>query len=64
MDKNSPIYDSAIVSFVERHPAAKNWLKAHTFYLCELDIKNIFVLDYYGGPHTVKADDYYNVKLQ
>uniref|UniRef100_T1PLY7 Pyridoxamine 5'-phosphate oxidase n=1 Tax=Musca domestica TaxID=7370 RepID=T1PLY7_MUSDO len=63
MDKNAKDYDPALVSFVERHPAAKNWLKAHAFYLCELEIENIFVLDYYGGPHTVKPDDYYNVQL-
>ncbi|XP_013117036.2 protein CREG1 isoform X1 [Stomoxys calcitrans] len=63
MNKDDTSYDEALVSFVERHPAAKNWLKAHKFYLCELDIKNIFVLDYYGGPHNVATNDYYNVQL-
>ncbi|XP_023301314.2 protein CREG1 [Lucilia cuprina] len=62
MDKSSNDYDGALVAFVERHPAAKNWLKAHSFYLCELNITNIFVLDYYGGPHTVNITDYYNTK--
>lgn len=27
MDKNSKEYDSALVAFVDRHPAAKGWLK-------------------------------------
>ncbi|KAL9893249.1 cellular Repressor of E1A-stimulated Genes isoform 1-T1 [Glossina fuscipes fuscipes] len=63
MGKSDQNYDDALVAFVQRHPAAKNWIKAHTFYLCELDIKNIFVLDYYGGPHNVTADDYYNIML-
>ncbi|XP_061399212.1 protein CREG1 [Musca vetustissima] len=64
LDKNSRDYDPALVSFVERHPAAKNWIKAHEFYLCELEIENIYVLDFYGGPHNVKPDDYYNIKLE
>ncbi|XP_073816758.1 cellular Repressor of E1A-stimulated Genes [Musca autumnalis] len=63
MDKNSREYPTALVSFTDRHPAAKEWLKKHDFYLCELEIENIFVLDYYGGPHTVKPEDYYNVIL-
>lgn len=29
MNKNSKDYDPALVSFVERHPAAKNWLKGN-----------------------------------
>uniref|UniRef100_A0A1A9WNR1 CREG-like beta-barrel domain-containing protein n=1 Tax=Glossina brevipalpis TaxID=37001 RepID=A0A1A9WNR1_9MUSC len=63
MSKSENNYDDALVAFVQRHPAAKNWINAHTFYLCELDIKNIFVLDYYGGPHNVTSDDYYNIML-
>ncbi|KAH8323041.1 hypothetical protein KR074_001515 [Drosophila pseudoananassae] len=55
-------YQPALDAFVKRHPAANNWLKAHNFYLCELDIRNIFVLDFYGGPHQVSASDYYAVK--
>lgn len=27
MDKNTKEYDDAIIAFVQRHPAAKNWLK-------------------------------------
>lgn len=38
-------------------------ISEHNFYLCELDIKNIFVLDFYGGPHQVNASDYYAIHL-
>lgn len=31
MDKNSKEYDDAIVAFVQRHQAAKNWLKGELF---------------------------------
>lgn len=44
-----------------RHPAAGSWLKEHNFFLCQLDIQQIAVLDYYGGPHFVTSEDYYKV---
>lgn len=42
------------------HPAAKHWLDTHNFFLCKLDIVQIAVLDYYGGPHYVTVEDYMN----
>lgn len=41
-----------------RHPAAKKWLDTHNFFLCKLDIVQIAVLDFYGGPHYVTVDEY------
>ncbi|XP_061399213.1 protein CREG1-like [Musca vetustissima] len=64
LDKDSPDYSPAEASFIKRHPAAENWIKRHNFYLCELEIENIYVLDSYGGPQNIKADDYYNIKLE
>ncbi|XP_058467608.1 protein CREG1 [Malaya genurostris] len=43
-----------------RHPAAKHWLDTHNFFLCKLDIVQIAVLDYYGGPHYVTVEEYKN----
>ncbi|XP_034487939.1 protein CREG1 [Drosophila innubila] len=63
LSKNSPSYNSALDVFIARHPPAKNWIKEHNFYLCELDIQNIFVLDFYGGPHQVKVSDYYAINI-
>ncbi|XP_017076605.1 protein CREG1 [Drosophila eugracilis] len=61
LDPSERTYKPAFDAFVKRHPAASNWIKVHNFYLCELDISNIFVLDFYGGPHIVSASDYYAV---
>lgn len=36
---------------------------AHDFFLCRLNISQICVLDYYGGPHYVPVDEYFRVKL-
>lgn len=49
-------------SFISRHPAATNWIATHTFYLCKLDIEQIVVLDWYGGPHYVSTEDYYGAQ--
>ncbi|KAH8408037.1 hypothetical protein KR222_011739 [Zaprionus bogoriensis] len=63
LSKNAPDYKTALNVFIYRHPAAENWIKEHNFYLCELDIQNIFVLDFYGGPHQVEASDYYAIQI-
>lgn len=53
-------YKQANESFTDRHPASINWRQTHAFYLCKFDIEHIAVLDFYGGPHYVTIDDYYN----
>lgn len=53
-------YRLANESFVSRHPASTNWVHTHDFYLCELKIQQIAVLNYYGGPHYVNPEDYYD----
>ncbi|XP_017141335.1 protein CREG1 [Drosophila miranda] len=62
-DKSDRSYKPALDAYIKRHPSANNWIKAHNFYLCELIIRNIFVLDFYGGPHQVTASDYYAVQV-
>ncbi|XP_068157877.1 protein CREG1 [Drosophila tropicalis] len=63
MEKDNASYKPALEAFLKRHPAGANWMKFHTFYLCELVINNIFVLDFYGGPHEVSASDYYAITI-
>lgn len=53
-------YKWADVAFTDRHPASINWRQTHSFYLCKFDIEHIAVLDFYGGPHYITIDDYYN----
>lgn len=59
LEKENDDYQVAFKAFVSRHPAAQNWLRAHDFYLCELVIEQIAVLNFYGGPHYVTPEDYY-----
>lgn len=59
LPSDTKAYQVANEAFLSRHPAANNWIRAHDFYLCELDIQQIAVLNYYGGPHYVTPEDYY-----
>lgn len=63
MQNGTEEYAFAEAAFLDRHPAAVNWLKTHSFFLCKLDIKSVIVLDWYGGPHIVPVDEYYKAKL-
>ncbi|XP_055850234.1 protein CREG1 [Episyrphus balteatus] len=56
-------FDFGWNAFISRHPATKNWVAEHNFYLCVLDIQHIYVLDWYGGPKDIPIDEYYKVVL-
>lgn len=51
-------FDFGKNAMFSRHPAAKKWLATHNFFLCKLEITQIAVLDWYGGPHYVTVEEY------
>lgn len=63
VDTDSHEFDFATDAMKSRHPASTNWLDTHNFFLCKLNISSICVLDWYGGPHYVSTDDYFNANL-
>lgn len=52
-------YEFGQEAFLSRHPAVVNWTRTHSFFLCTLDIAQVVVLDWYGGPHFVPVNEYY-----
>lgn len=50
-------------AFLSRHPAVVNWTRTHSFFLCTLEIAQVVVLDWYGGPHFVPVNEYYNKSI-
>lgn len=64
VSKDSAEFDFATAAMISHHPASINWLKTHDFFLCKLNISSICILDWYGGPHYVTLDDYFNADLQ
>jgi hypothetical protein len=51
-------------SLFTRHPAMKTWPASHNWFFAKLNITNIWVLDYFGGPKIVTPEEYYNVTFQ
>lgn len=43
-----------------RHPIMPEWPEDHGFFFAKLEIKNILLLDFFGGAITVPLEDYFN----
>lgn len=61
--KDTPEFDFAAKAMTSHHPASAHWIDAHDFFLCKMNISQIVVLDWYGGPHFVTPEDYYKTSL-
>lgn len=60
---NTTEYNFAAAAFLSRHPASTRWIKRHNSILVKVEIKQIAVLDYYGGQHYVTVADYYDANI-
>lgn len=56
--------DVAKNSLFIRHPEMKTWPSSHNWFFAKLNITNIWVLDYFGGPKIVTPAEYYNATSQ
>ena len=55
---------SAKESLYARHPMMKAWPKGHDFQVYKIDtIKEIWLIDIYGGAKSVDLDEYYNYQF-
>jgi len=50
----------AKTALFSRHPIMPEWPEDHGFFFAKLEIKNILVLDFFGGAITVPLEDYFN----
>lgn len=46
-----------------RHPAMKQWPQGHQFRAYELNITTMRLLDFYGGPHDISPQEYFDSSL-
>ncbi|XP_017772578.1 PREDICTED: protein CREG1-like [Nicrophorus vespilloides] len=60
LDETTDEYKMAKNDLFIRHPIMEEWMKVHNFYIAKINIKNILILDNFGGAKTVTVDDYYN----
>lgn len=63
MSNSSSAYEPALDAFISRHPAGKHWMETHTFYLCTVEIEQVAVLNGYGGPKILTAEQFYNADI-
>lgn len=56
--------DVAKRSLFVRHPEMEAWPPGHDWFFAKLNITNIWLLDYFGGPKVVTPEEYYNVTFQ
>ncbi|KAG5683334.1 hypothetical protein PVAND_012620 [Polypedilum vanderplanki] len=63
VEKGTSDYDFGAKAMASHHPASAHWIDAHDFFLCKMNISQIVVLDWYGGPHYVSLDDYFKANI-
>ena len=60
LDEKSKEGQFAKTALFSRHPIMPEWPEDHGFFFAKLEIKNILVLDFFGGAKTVPLDDYFS----
>jgi len=54
---------AAKAKFKSKHPEMAFWPTDHGFAFYSLDVKKIFLLDFYGGPHKFKLEEYFQADV-
>jgi len=62
LDPESEEEKFAQEALFSRHPVMDDWPEGHHWFFAKIDIKNILILDYFGGAVTVPVADYFNAK--
>ncbi|KAL4568414.1 hypothetical protein LXL04_024026 [Taraxacum kok-saghyz] len=63
MDANSEEADTAKKALFAKHPDMKKWPKDHSFQVYKLDIEDIFMINFYGGPKPLTVDEYIHFEM-
>ncbi len=56
--------EAAKAAIFARHPVMSSWPPRHNFGVYELVVKEIHLLDFYGGMKIIGHADYYAADLQ
>lgn len=62
VDKKSKEAEFAKSSLFSKHVEMKGWPKDHNFQFFKLEIENIFLIDWFGGPKPLTVDEYLHPK--
>ncbi|OEL31472.1 Protein CREG1 [Dichanthelium oligosanthes] len=58
VDLQSSEADLAKSALFTKHPEMKDWPKNHHFKIFKLEIENIFLIDWFGGPKPMSPSQY------
>ncbi|KAL8471449.1 hypothetical protein ACS0TY_028920 [Phlomoides rotata] len=61
--KDSKEAEFAKTALFAKHPEMEHWPKSHNFQFYKLDIQNIFLINWFGGPKPLTVEQYLNAKL-
>ncbi|KAB1223067.1 Protein CREG1 [Morella rubra] len=63
VDENSEVAEFAKKALFSKHVEMKDWPKDHDFHFFKLEIENIFLIDWFGGPKPLTLDQYLHPKM-
>lgn len=62
LDAKSEEAATAKNALFAKHPEMKTWPKDHNFQVFKLDIEEIFMINFFGGPKPLTVDEYLHSK--
>lgn len=63
VDVDSKEAEFARSALFAKHPEMKDWPKDHNFQVFKLEIENIFLINWFGGPKPLTVDQYLRWKI-
>ncbi|KAI5058673.1 hypothetical protein GOP47_0026843 [Adiantum capillus-veneris] len=61
LQENSSDFVFGKQSLFSKHPQMKDWPSQHKFNVYRLNIEDIFLIDYFGGPKKLNVSEYFKV---
>ncbi|MED6222870.1 hypothetical protein PIB30_068582 [Stylosanthes scabra] len=62
VDEYSKEAEFARISLFSKHSEMKGWPEGHNFQIFKLEIEDIFLIDWYGGPKPLTVEEYLHPK--
>ncbi|KAH8518331.1 hypothetical protein H0E87_000256 [Populus deltoides] len=63
LKENSKEAEIAKSALFAKHPEMRGWPKGHNFQFFKLDIEDIFLINWFGGPKPLTVDQYLHYKV-
>ncbi|CAK9161278.1 unnamed protein product [Ilex paraguariensis] len=63
LDGNSDEVEYARTALFSKHPEMKDWPKGHNFQIFKLEIEDIFMINWFGGPKPLTVKEYLHIEM-